>query len=193
LKISSDIEFDNSEQAFQKFFVTSAEYLSFIGCVVINRLEWESRNRKEYFGSEFIHVGVIFQNYFLKNILVISEPYIRIRLGNSQWYGRAFKIWIHNWPSLIWSFPLISNFSKGKVIKKYPSDQFFKLIYFRALGVFNFRDFRNFVCPNSPLSVFKYFLIFIVSFLPKSLFKIPYIIYSYIFKKEYMLRDLLNK
>ena len=192
LKINSDLEFDCSNESFDKFFVTAAEYLSFIGCVVINRNEWESRSRNNYYGTEFIHVGVIFQRIFLNNILIISEPFIRIRLGNSQWYGRAFKIWIHNWPTLIWSFPLISNKSKRKIIRKYPSDQFFKLIYFRALGVFNYSNFKQFESPNGLLSIIRYCIIFFVSFFPKFFFRVPYIVYSYIFKKEYMLRDLLN-
>ena len=193
LKINSDLEFDSQNKSFNKFFETAAEYLSFIGCVVINRKEWVSRNRFNYYGTEFIHVGVIFQSYFLKNILVISEPFIRIRLGNSQWYGRAFKIWIHNWPNLIWSFPLISSKSKNTIIGKYPSDQIFKLIYFRALGAFSFSEFIKFDFPNRLFSILRYILVFFVSFFPKLIFRLPYILYAYIFDKEYMLRDLLKE
>ncbi len=46
----------------ENFFVDTANYLSFIGCVVINRHLWNGREKERYFGSSFIHVGVIFQS-----------------------------------------------------------------------------------------------------------------------------------
>src|SRR5262249_57418214 len=36
-------------------------YVSFIGCVVIKRDLWLNREKDRHIGSEFIHVGVIFQ------------------------------------------------------------------------------------------------------------------------------------
>jgi glycosyltransferase involved in cell wall biosynthesis len=37
-------------------------YLTFIGCVVIKRSLWNSRDKDRYFGSFFVHAGVIFQS-----------------------------------------------------------------------------------------------------------------------------------
>ena len=193
LKLTNDIEFHGTKNGNEEFFIKSADYLSFIGCVVIEREEWIKRNKERYFGSEFIHVGVIFQQLFVKKQLIISFPYIKIRLGNSQWYGRAFKIWIYNWPNLIWSFYQFSDESKSKIIPKYQTDQFFKLLYFRALGVYTFDDFKIFKFPNGIISIIKYYLIKFFTILPKFFTRLPYIVYAYIFKKEYMLRDLLKK
>jgi hypothetical protein len=193
LKINNDMEFKGTKEESEQFFLNSADYLSFIGCVVIEREEWITRNKDKYFGTEFIHVGVIFQRDFLKKQLIIAFPYIKIRLGNSQWYGRAFKIWIYNWPQLIWSFNQFSDESKSKVIPKYQTDQFFKLLYFRALGVYKKDDFNLFQFPSGVISIIRYYIIKLFTLLPKFFTRIPYIIYSYILNKEYMLRDLLKK
>ena len=193
IKLTNDVEFPGTTLGNEDFFVQSADYLSFIGCVVIEKEEWIARNKEKYFGTEFIHVGVIFQRYFLKKQLIASYPYIKIRLGNSQWYGRAFKIWIYNWPNLIWSFNQFSDKSKSNIIPKYQTDQFFKLLYFRALGVYTFDDFKKFKFPTGVISIVNYYLIKFFTILPKFFTRLPYIFYAYIFKKEYMLRDLLKK
>jgi len=46
------------EQA-ESFFADTASYLSFIGGVVIKRDSWMERERERYFGSLFVHVGVL--------------------------------------------------------------------------------------------------------------------------------------
>ncbi len=76
------------EQLFQRVI----PYMSFIGCVVINRDLWLQREKKRFFGTEFIHVGVIFQSPLPAPALVVAEPYITIRYGNAQWTPRAFEI-----------------------------------------------------------------------------------------------------
>ena len=42
-------------------FLRIVPSISFIGCVVIRRETWLEREHDRYFGTEFIHVGVIFQ------------------------------------------------------------------------------------------------------------------------------------
>ena len=56
------------------------DYLSFIGCVIIKKTVWEARNKEEYYGSFFVHVGVIFQSTPAEDTLVIAEPLISIRM-----------------------------------------------------------------------------------------------------------------
>ena len=47
----------------ERLFVDVLDYLSFIGGVVIRRSIWLGRERELYFGTEFVHVGVIFQKH----------------------------------------------------------------------------------------------------------------------------------
>ncbi len=95
-------------------------YLSFIGCVVIKREIWMARNREKYYGTAFIHIGVIFQSPLPANTAYVAEPLIVIRFGNASWTARSFDIWMLQWPRLIWGFPQYSDTAKRAITRKEP-------------------------------------------------------------------------
>jgi glycosyltransferase involved in cell wall biosynthesis len=128
----------------EAFFADTAGYLSFIGCVVVRRTCWIARNRSVYYGSLFIHVGVIFQSPPITNVKVIAEPLIIIRYGNAMWTSRSFEIWMFKWPELIWSFPDFSNPVKRKVCRRKPWRSAKALFHNRALGAYTVAEFRKF-------------------------------------------------
>ncbi len=112
----------------------AAYCLSFIGAVVIRRSLWLSRDRQTYYGTEFIHMGVIFQAPLANPALILAETYIIIRLGNSHWMPRCFDIWMFKWPKLIWSFPCVSAKAKESVTSLEPWRSFKNLVFHRSLG-----------------------------------------------------------
>jgi hypothetical protein len=107
LKIGEDRLYHPSGS--EALFADTAGYLSFIGGVVIRRDLWMARERERYFGTEFIHVGVIFQAPLPGTALVISKAMISIRYGMAQWTARGFDIWMFQFPELVWSIPGISD------------------------------------------------------------------------------------
>lgn len=128
----------------EAFFAETAAYLSFIGCVVIRRACWLARDRSSYYGSLFIHVGVIFQNPPITNVSVIAEPLITIRYGNAMWTSRSFEVWMFKWPRLVWSFPDFSDTVKRKVCRREPWRSAKALFHNRALGAYTTVEFRKF-------------------------------------------------
>ena len=126
------------------FFAETAAYLSFIGCVVIRRTCWMARERAAYYGSLFIHVGVIFQNPPITNVRVIAEPQIVIRYGNAMWTSRSFEVWMFKWPGLVWSFPDFSEEAKRKVCRREPWRSAKALFHNRALGAYSSAEFKKF-------------------------------------------------
>ena len=92
LRMLADRDF--ATQDAEQFFTQAAAYLTFIGGVVIRRSQWLARQREPYFGTLFIHVGVIFQLPPLQKVSVIAQPLISIRYGNALWTARGFEIWI---------------------------------------------------------------------------------------------------
>lgn len=119
-------------------------YLSFIGCVVIKRKKWMDRDRTAYYGSLFIHVGVIFQKPSIDDVVVICDPLIEIRYGNAMWTPRGFEIWMFKWPELIWSFPGYSDDAKRAVCRKQPWRSLKALFHQRAMGSYSVSEFRKF-------------------------------------------------
>lgn len=117
-----------------RLLADTAHALSFIGCVVIRRSFWLARDRAAYYGSLFIHVGVIFQQARTPRTRVIAEPLITIRYGNAMWTARGFEIWMFKWPSLVWSFEGVSETAKTSICVREPWQQSKKLLLYRSIG-----------------------------------------------------------
>jgi len=128
---------------FERFFTDTGTYLSFIGCVVIRRAIWLSREREDFFGTEFIHIGVIFQSPLPGEVLVIARPWIAIRSGNASWSSRYFEIWMFKWPNLIWSLPGFPEAAKRQVCPREPWRMRKVLLISRAKGAFSLAQYHK--------------------------------------------------
>lgn len=149
LKPGSDKSY--GPDGFEDFFLDVGSYLSFIGGVIIRRQTWLLRERAKYYGSLFIHFGVIFQSVISGKVKVIATPLIKIRYGNAMWTPRGVEIWLVKWPRLIRSFSF-SKESQNRVAPlslRYVARQ---LIFYRATGALNFRNSYNVVWHNFGLA-----------------------------------------
>lgn len=164
LTISDDKQYSSHEN--ELFFSEVARYLSYIGAVVIRRNIWLSRNRSHYYGTLFVHVGVIFQHPPISRVKVIAEPQIIIRYGNAMWTARGFEIWMFKWPMLIWSFPDFSEASKQLVCRREPWRSAGTLLHQRALGAYSESEFNRFIPSN--VGVLMRMMAYVVSRLPAS-------------------------
>jgi glycosyltransferase involved in cell wall biosynthesis len=133
----------------ERLYSECLNYLSFIGGVVIRRSKWLARDRVSYYGTLFVHVGVIFQNPPIENVYVISEPLILIRYGNAMWTSRGFEIWAFKWPEFVWSFTSFSDTAKRRVCHPAPWKRIRTLFYSRATGSYSIDEFHEFISPNS--------------------------------------------
>lgn len=147
LEIAADVEYVEKDR--EQFFIGTANQLGFIGCVVISRSFWLSRDRASYYGTLFIHVGVIFQHPAIESAKVIAEPFIAIRDGNANWAARTFEVWAMKWPELIWSFPDFSATAKQAVCPREQWRQFKFLFYHRAMGSYSLTEFHKFLSPKA--------------------------------------------
>jgi hypothetical protein len=170
---------------FERFFVDVAEYLSFIGCVVIKRSLWNERDKDQYYGTVFVHVGVIFQKRFNANILVLAEPLISIRYGNALWTSKSFEISLFKWPDLIWSFPLFTESAKRQVSQREPWRSVKTLLMFRARGAFSLKEYRIMLEPHLPSTMKRLFIQSIARF-PGFLLNLGLLAYFSIFRKFYL-------
>jgi abequosyltransferase len=135
------------QQDAEKFFVEVANYLSFIGGVVIKRSLWTERDRATYYGSLFIHMGVIFQKP-LSLVRVIRKPLVAIRYGNAMWTPRGFEIWMFKWPWLIWSFTHYAPQASAKICAREPWRAKKRVLLYRALGGYGRAEYERFIAPK---------------------------------------------
>ncbi len=141
MKLDSDRVYREADH--ENFFARTAKYLSFVGCLVIRRTYWLSKSASSYYGTGFIHVGVIFQSPPIVNVRVMAEPSVIIRLGNSTWNSVRFEVWMLEWPKLIWSFPDFSDTAKRKISPREPWRRWGVLLKHRALGVYTRNEFSK--------------------------------------------------
>jgi abequosyltransferase len=180
LRITRDIEYGKDDR--DKMFMETANQLGFIGCVVIRRSLWLSSDRASYYGTLFIHVGVIFQRSAVEAVMVIAEPFIAIRGGNATWTARTFEVWAIKWPDLIWSFSGFSDVAKQAVC---PRDQWrrFKFLFgHRAMGTYSLSEFHKFLSPK--VKGFARAKAYLVAAFPGKMANLMVVFYYLLFKRS---------
>jgi abequosyltransferase len=139
--IDHDVDYACADDA---FMIDMARGLTFIGSVIIKRDLWLARERARYYGSLFVHVGVIFQSPQIGRIRVLAEPLLRIRYGVAMWTPRSFEVWMYKWPDLIWSFDGYAESAKAAVTPREPWRRPMKLFHFRAKNAYSIDEYRRY-------------------------------------------------
>jgi glycosyltransferase involved in cell wall biosynthesis len=152
LNIAHDREFGREQH--DQLLAATGDMLSFIGSVVMRRSAWLARDHEPYLGTEFIHVGVIFQRPLERATRLIAQPLVRIRYGNAQWSRRAFDIWMRKWPRLIWSFPHLSDAAKRQVVARDPRLSLWDLLSMKIRGCYGRAEYRR-ELHDAPLGIAK--------------------------------------
>jgi glycosyltransferase involved in cell wall biosynthesis len=190
IKLDSDRIYREADR--DNFFIGNAKYLSFIGCLVIRRAYWFSKIASVYYGTYFVHVGVVFQCPAIVNVRVMAKPSIIIRLGNSAWSSDRFRIWMILWPELIWSFTEFSDSAKSKVTSRKPWKRLEVLLKHRAMGCYTRADF-DMVWSTNEVGIARMGG-YLISVFPASLanFIVVFYLSSMGKNKNRVLHDLLN-
>lgn len=158
------------------FAIAVGRHLTFVGAVIIKRDIWLSRNKEKYFGSGFVHVGVIFDEPIRGKILLASTPLVSIRFGNALWTSRAFQIWMINWPRLIWSFSSLSDVAKEAICSREPWRNMKELLFNRALGMYSKTEYELFIREQLDSKVSKFFSKLIAN-TPRAILYVPVWLY----------------
>lgn len=160
----------------EQLFRNTANYLSFIGCVVIRRSLWMARDNKFYYGTLFVHVGVIFQAPITDGTIVLADPMITIRYGNALWADMGFEVSLFKWPDLIWSFSGFTDSIKIQVCDRHPWRSMARLSLYRARGLYSTMEYNKFL--KSRINFFAHRLLsFSISLFPASFLNLIFYLY----------------
>ncbi len=170
----------------QRLFIDTAYYISFIGCVVVRRQLWNERQKEQYIGTEFVHIGVIFQSPFNGDVLVIARPWITIRYGNASWSSRYFSIWMFKFPQLIWSFADYSEAAKQQAYPREPWRKMKILLVNRATGVYTPKEYSDLVKPRLKASAERLGA-WVIAYTPACLINLVVLVYFILFKPQFRL------
>lgn len=180
VKINKNKEYNSNN--FSNFFISLSNHISFIGSVVIRKSVWNKRQKQKYFGTWFVHVGVIFQDV-LDGIRVMADPMIMIRYGNASWSTKSFEITLFKWPKLIWSFKLFEDSDKKKVVKEFPWQNLARIALFKARGAFSIKEYNLFI--KDEITFHKKLLFWTILIVPGNFFNFLFLVYFNIFRWKY--------
>jgi glycosyltransferase involved in cell wall biosynthesis len=135
-------------ERFEALFEEVSGYLGYIGAVILRRDLWLARQRERYYGSCFIHVGVIFQERLPGSTLVIARPLVSVRFGNTQWRPREFEIRMIRWTDLVGALPGIAPEVRARTYRSEPWRSLRSLFFYRAKGTYDLGDYRRWIAPR---------------------------------------------
>lgn len=173
--IDSDCVYASSDM--DRMFADVGTCLICICCVIIKRDIWLARERQRYFGTRFIHIGVIFQKQLPADALLIARPMMSLRLGNEQtWKTENFQVWYIKWPSLVWSLCLADT-TKRRFCAPEPWRRLRFLLALRAMQRYSLTDYHQWIRPR--LHWFGQALVpAVVLLLPRQVAHLAYVLYS---------------
>jgi glycosyltransferase involved in cell wall biosynthesis len=148
-----------------RFFTECIDHLSFIGAVVVRRQLWLARERARYFGTEFVHVGVLFQEPLAGHVRVLGEPLVQIRYGVGNWMQRSFEVWMVKWPRLLWSFAWLPEPVRAAATARRPWHHLGAMLGYRAKGWFSRADYLRHIRPVACSS--RDWLAGLIAFVPR--------------------------
>jgi glycosyltransferase involved in cell wall biosynthesis len=159
-------------------FDTTKGYTSYIGCFIIKRELWNQANTSLYYGSRFIHIGVLSSLQKNSKILISSKPIIYIRLGNAEWASISFNIWFNLWPSILSLFDFQNKKLKNEICLKSIKSVFSLFLYHRALGTLNYRTYKENIhlSKNMYIKIFGFISLLFPSYIIRKIYFIKYII-----------------
>lgn len=158
-----------------RFFTELGNTLGSVSNIVVKRSVWLSRDRERYFGSMFIHVGVIYQKKLPGKTLVIATPLINYRAGNNErWFNVSPEIFLEKWPSVIESLAL-SDSTKEQIGR--PWRQFQLLVFLRTRG-YSLANYRCWIHPRVS-SGYETLTPILVALLPVPLARILYVFFRF--------------
>ena len=123
---------------------------AYIGSLVIDYDWWQAREPGTFDQTDVAHVWRLFQSPPPGRMLVLAKPGIAVRVGVSSWSPQAYRIWIEDWPRLIWSLPEVSDAMKARITPREPWRSIARLLRLRAVGGFSREDYERWLRPKGP-------------------------------------------
>lgn len=152
--------------------------------VLIKRSLWLARDKSPYYESWLVHVGVIFQAALPQSTLVIANPLIKYRGGNSHTYSsQVSEINFVKWPAMIESFT-VSASAKNRIHHTTPWKHLSMLLLCRALGFYSRGEYQRWLRPQLR-SIGETVLPALVALLPRALASAGLLAYWRLTKRPY--------
>lgn len=155
-----------------RLLVDLSHAVSYLSNIVIKREVWVSRNKETYYDTLYIHTGIIFQKPLPSVVIVVAEPFVINRRGNSvNVAAKGIEMALVYLPNIFSKTAVSQAGRAGSDIAtpwRHPS----YLLWLRAVGMFSLNDYRSYIQPrvDSPWSRAMSLIISLLPRLPLNYF-----------------------
>ena len=167
------------------FLTDQGAYLTYVPCIVIRKKLWNKFFRLEKIGTFFAHIDTVCRAKIGHTAHALPSPAIKMRLHMQTWSAKHFEIWNIYFPKIIWELDNYSLQAKENVIQRYPLKSVRRVLASRAYGRFNFKIFKSILLPAENSSLIVKVSGFLISIIPRELFRQLYIYYILIFRNKH--------
>ena len=167
------------------FLTDQGAYLTYVPCIVIRKKLWNKFFRLEKIGTFFAHIDTVCRAKIGHTAHALPSPAIKMRLHMQTWSAKHFEIWNIYFPKIIWELDNYSSQAKENVIQRYPLKSVRRVLASRAYGRFNFKIFKSILLPAKNSSPIVKVSGFLISIIPRELFRQLYIYYIFIFRNKH--------
>lgn len=131
-----------------RLFTDLQDMTMYAGAMIVKRALWMQRDRRKYYGSLFLHVGVIFQEPLPGNAMIIAEPLVTYRNGNARSFNNELSaLLLVTWPTLVASLAL-SSAARRRVSSAQPWRHPGWLLMLRGWGLYSLIEYQQWVRPK---------------------------------------------
>ena len=129
-----------------RLLLESFPAVAHLSCLVLKRSLWLARERARYYGSQYMHVAVIFQQPLPEATLVLAEPWVCHRFGKQTWRSNAMQM-VSRWPTVVGSL-CVSESTKKRFIASVYQPNFGSLLLWRAYGMYSLSGYQRWLRPR---------------------------------------------
>lgn len=164
--VKKDCAFGENE--LDQFFEVARRLIGYIGSTTIKRDLWLSRPKEAWYGTYFIHVGVIFSQALPGPALVIADPLVSLRMENQSTLSKDFDIWYVSWPKVVESLALSNEAKAGAIDETRAELTLVQLCVHRAARQYSIFQYKQYIRPFLLSSPVRRWGALLVSVLPKA-------------------------
>ncbi len=174
LAIDKDVAIHNDSGYCDQLHELCGTYLCFTGALLFKRSKWMSIATERFYGTRFGDMLTISNFDSDSSVYILSEPIIKIRLGNAEWNNISFKIWYKMYPYNLRTFTPLTQAVIERLI---PSSLIKKIKFFSWNRAATYFGSKEYVTYFQDFSVYDFLVATFVMMLPAFLWRFIYYCY----------------
>lgn len=161
-----------------RFLEETAFYTTFLGSLVLNRKSFMECAVRIPDDSYFPHFEGCLHYIVNRKILLVAEPFIKIRLGNSLWSENRFEVLMLQWPLSVWRLDeAYRDTAKQKVVPRNRILSPHHMLAARAMNIYGLKTYTQHIKNHLLGTPLLKQILFLIAIFPANVAKLLFRIY----------------